>query len=38
MPGVEKTDVKIVVEGTTVNIDAEHGEKISCKGSNQTQS
>ena len=27
MPGVEKSDVKIVVEGTTVNIDAEHGEK-----------
>ena len=27
MPGVEKKDVKIVVEGKTVNIDAEHGEK-----------
>ena len=27
MPGVEKSDVKIVVDGTTVNIDAEHGEK-----------
>lgn len=27
MPGVEKSDVKIVVEGTIVNIDAEHGDK-----------
>ena len=27
MPGVEKSDVKIVVEGTTVHIDAERGEK-----------
>ena len=27
MPGVEKTDIKIVVEGRTVNLDAEHGEK-----------
>jgi len=27
MPGVEKSDVKIVVEGKSVNIDAEHGEK-----------
>jgi len=27
MPGVEKTDIKIVVEGHTVNLDAEHGEK-----------
>lgn len=27
MPGVEKSDVKIVVEGKTVNIDAEHGTK-----------
>ena len=27
MPGVEKSDVKIVVEGRSVNIDAEHGEK-----------
>ncbi len=27
IPGVEKSDVKIVVEGKSVNIDAEHGEK-----------
>jgi HSP20 family protein len=27
MPGVEKTDVKIVVEGKSVNISAERGEK-----------
>jgi HSP20 family protein len=27
MPGVEKKDIKIVVEGRTVNLDAEHGEK-----------
>ena len=27
MPGVEKSDVKIVVEGKTVHIDAERGEK-----------
>jgi len=27
MPGVEKNDVKIVVDGNLVNIDAEHGEK-----------
>lgn len=27
MPGVEKKDIKIVVEGHTVNLDAEHGEK-----------
>ena len=27
MPGVEKSDVKIVVEGKTVNIDAVHGDK-----------
>jgi len=27
MPGVEKRDIKIVVEGRTVNLDAEHGEK-----------
>jgi len=27
MPGVEKTDVKIIVEGKSVNISAEHGEK-----------
>lgn len=27
MPGVEKTDVKIVVEGNSVNISAERGEK-----------
>ncbi len=27
MPGVEKNDIKIVVEGCTVNLDAEHGEK-----------
>ena len=27
MPGVEKKDVKIVVDGKLVNIDAEHGEK-----------
>jgi HSP20 family protein len=27
MPGVEKRDIKIVVEGRAVNLDAEHGEK-----------
>lgn len=27
MPGVEKKDIKVVVEGNTVNIDAQHGEK-----------
>jgi HSP20 family protein len=27
MPGVEKKDIKIIVEGRTVNLDAEHGEK-----------
>jgi HSP20 family protein len=27
MPGVEKKDIKVVVEGNTVNIDAEHGNK-----------
>ena len=27
MPGVEKTDVKIVVENKTVDLSAEHGEK-----------
>lgn len=27
MPGVEKTDVKILVEGKVVDISAEHGEK-----------
>ena len=27
MPGVEKSDVKIVVDGSLVNIDAEHGDK-----------
>lgn len=27
MPGVEKTDVKVVVQEKFVNIDAEHGEK-----------
>jgi HSP20 family protein len=27
MPGVEKQDIKIVVEGRTVNLDAEHGDK-----------
>jgi HSP20 family protein len=27
MPGVEKKDIKIVVEGRTVNLDAAHGEK-----------
>lgn len=27
MPGVEKKDIKIVVEERTVNLDAEHGEK-----------
>lgn len=27
MPGVEKKDVKIVVDGKLVNINAEHGEK-----------
>ena len=28
MPGVEKTDVKVVVNEDIVHIDAEHGEKI----------
>lgn len=27
MPGVEKKDIKIIVEGRTVNLDAEHEEK-----------
>ncbi len=27
MPGVEKKDIKIVVEGRTVNLDAERGDK-----------
>jgi HSP20 family protein len=27
MPGVEKKDVKVVVENKAVHIDAEHGEK-----------
>ncbi|TLX77411.1 MAG: Hsp20/alpha crystallin family protein [Thaumarchaeota archaeon] len=27
MPGVEKKDIKIIVEGRTVNLDAEHGDK-----------
>ncbi len=27
MPGVEKKDVKVVVENKTVSIDAEHGKK-----------
>lgn len=27
MPGVEKKDIKIVVEGRAVNLDAEHGQK-----------
>src|SRR5574341_164736 len=27
MPGVEKRDIKIVVEGRTVNLNAEHGSK-----------
>lgn len=27
MPGVEKKDIKIVVEGRTVNLDAEHDQK-----------
>ena len=27
MPGVEKTDIKVVVEGNVVNVDAEHGDK-----------
>ena len=27
MPGVEKKDIKIVVEGRTINLDAEHGDK-----------
>ena len=27
MPGVEKREIKIVVEGRTVNLDAEHGQK-----------
>lgn len=27
MPGVEKQDVKVTVDGKLVNIDAEHGEK-----------
>ncbi len=28
MPGVEKKDVKVIVNDKTVNIDADHGEKI----------
>lgn len=27
MPGVEKKDIKVVVEGNIVNVDAEHGDK-----------
>lgn len=27
MPGVEKKDIKVVVEGNVVSVDAEHGEK-----------
>lgn len=27
MPGVEKSDIKVVVEENVVNVDAEHGEK-----------
>lgn len=27
MPGVEKSDIKVVVEGNMVNLDAEHGDK-----------
>ena len=27
MPGVEKSDIKVVVEGKSVDISAEHGEK-----------
>ena len=27
MPGVEKKDIKIIVEGRTVSLDAEHGQK-----------
>jgi HSP20 family protein len=27
MPGVDKKDIKVVVEGSIVNIDAEHGDK-----------
>ena len=27
MPGVEKKDIKVVVEGNAVNVDAEHGDK-----------
>jgi len=27
MPGVEKKDIKVAVEGNLVNIDAEHGDK-----------
>ncbi len=27
VPGVEKKDIKILVEGRTVNLDAEHGDK-----------
>ena len=27
MPGVEKSDIKVVVEGNVVNLDAERGEK-----------
>ena len=38
MPGVEKTDVKIVVDNKVVDISAEHDEKISCKSSTKTQS
>ena len=27
MPGVEKKDIKVVVEGSIVSVDAEHGNK-----------
>lgn len=27
MPGVEKSDIKVLVEGNVVNVDAEHGDK-----------
>ena len=27
IPGVEKSDIKVVVDGNVVNVDAEHGEK-----------
>ena len=39
MPGVEKTDVKIVVDNKVVDVSAEHGEKkYPCKSSSKTQS